>query len=60
MRNSTDDYAVFIHGMIALGHDRHWLRRNEVALRKRFARDAMPFPPVEAPEPRGRDRYEEL
>ncbi|NOW44153.1 hypothetical protein FHW96_000280 [Novosphingobium sp. SG751A] len=60
MRNSTDGYEAFIHGMIALGHDRHWLRRNEAALRRRFARDGMPFPPLPEPEPRGRDRYEGL
>lgn len=60
MRNSTDGYGQYVQQMIVLGHDRHWLRRNEPALRKRFAMDATPFPPLPEPQRAARDRYEEL
>lgn len=56
---SSTDFPTYIRNLIALGHDRHWLRRNEPALVQRFAMDPTPFPPL--PEPvRVRDRYEEL
>jgi len=55
----STDFPTYIRNLIALGHDRHWLRRNEPALVQRFAMDPTPFPPL--PEPvRVRDRYEEL
>jgi len=60
MANSTDPFHAYAQGLIMLGHDRHWIRRNEPGLRARFAADPQPFPPVAPPEPRQRDRYEEL
>jgi|GEM_PF-6295587 len=53
------DFEVYCRGLVALGHDRHWIRRNSPALMERYAVDSKPFPPVAPPEVR-RDRYEEL
>jgi len=59
MQSLTDPFHAYANALIQLGHDRHWIRRNEPAMRKRFAMDPTPFPPL--PEPvRVRDRYEEL
>lgn len=58
MTNSRD-FPAYLADLIRLGHGRDWVRRNEPALRERFARDQAPFPPP--PEPvRVRDRYEEI
>lgn len=58
MQNSID-FTTYLRALANLGHDRHWLRRNEPALVQRYAMDPTPFPPL--PEPvRVRDRYEEL
>lgn len=57
---TSDGFDIYVAGLIRLGHDRHWIRRNEPALRTRYAQDAAPFPPVAPPEPQQRDRYAEL
>jgi hypothetical protein len=59
MVNSTE-FEAYCLALVRKGHDRHWIRHNAIALQERFARDPMPFDPVEAPAPRQRDRYEEL
>lgn len=56
----SDPFHTYAHQLVMLGHGRDWVRRNEPVLRKRFANDPEPFPPVAPPEPRVRDRYEEL
>lgn len=55
-----DPFEMYANALVKAGHDRHWIRRNEPALRERFARDETPFPPAPVPEPRARDRYEEI
>ncbi|WP_158514622.1 hypothetical protein [Sphingobium indicum] len=43
------------------GSDRHWIRRNEPALRQAFQRGTNPRPVLPSPPPAPRyDRYSEL
>lgn len=60
MQNSIDPFALYAQNLINLGHDRHWIRANEPALRKRFEMDATPFPPLPESQRAARDRYEEI
>lgn len=60
MANSIDRaFEAYCAQLVAIGHDRHWIRRNSPALLERYGRDPTPFPPVALPEAR-RDRYDEL
>jgi len=51
---------MYARALIKAGHDRHWIRRNEPALRRRFAENDAVFLPAELPEAGARDRYEEI
>jgi hypothetical protein len=57
---TNSDFAAYANALIAAGHDRDWVRRNEPLLRRRFTIDRNPFPPPPPSEPRQRDRYAEL
>lgn len=57
---TSDPFDLYLRQLIHLGHDRHWLRRNESALQLRFKQDDRPFPPPPPPPTAPRDRYEEL
>lgn len=63
MANSTDaDFAVWLAALPALGYGRNWIGNNMPALRKRFREtQGAPMPACPPPpEPRTRDRYEEI
>ncbi|WP_068092712.1 hypothetical protein [Novosphingobium rosa] len=55
-----DPFVAYAEALIQHGHDRHWIRRNEPALRRRFAVDQVPFPPAAPPDLGERDRYGEI
>ena len=57
---SLIEFDAWLQTLPALGYDRDWIRRNEAALRSRFATDTSPMPPCPQPTVRVKDRYEEL
>lgn len=60
MNSIPDPFEMYARALIKAGHDRHWIRRNEPALRRRFAENDAVFLPAELPEAGARDRYEEI
>jgi hypothetical protein len=57
---SSTDFDHWLARLPQKGYDRDWIRRNEPALRVRFAVDQSEMPPCPQPSVALRDRYEEL
>lgn len=61
MRFEPDQAASFEEWCKLSGLDRHYVRRNYTAIRKRYDEDPLtPMPALRPPDIKPRDRYDEL